>query len=111
MPIIHDDFACAELDLVSDAREILFVFLKNALEGRLQLESGKCARPLELHGGIAAGIHILGSLVQLVGFRIVEVVEGCWAKSQALGWELHGVHMAASCAQLWVLSLAGGNAE
>jgi hypothetical protein len=103
MPIIHHDLACAQLDLVANARKVLFVLLKNALKRRFQLKGCKCARPLELHGGIATGIHCFGLLVQFVGFGVVKVIEGRWAESRALGWGLHGVRMAASCAQLEVL--------
>ena len=98
MPIVHDNLARPQVDLVADACKVLFVLFKDALKRRLEFKGGKGARPLELHGGIAARIHVLGPLVQLVGFRVVEVivvVEGRGAESRALGRRFHGARMAA----------------
>ncbi len=97
VPIVYDNLARSQVDLVADASKVLFVFLKNALKGGFELEGCEGARPLELHGGIAARIHDFGILVELVGVRVVQVVvKWSRAKSRALCRRLHGARMAAS---------------
>ena len=104
MPIIHHNLTRPQINLIPDPRKVPLVLLKDALEGRFELESGKGARALEAGGRVAARIDGLGALVQLVGFgvfvvgvvaRVVGMVEGRGAESRALGWGFHGARMAA----------------
>jgi hypothetical protein len=89
MAVVDHKLARSQFDLVAEAGKVPLVFLKNALKGGFQLEGCKGARPLELHGGIAAGVHILGSLVEFVGFWVVVVARGRWAQSRAFSGGFH----------------------